>query len=337
MVVLINPLNRLFVVGRNEHKAQRAAEEVASVLPRRSLHYYKDHIIPIVCDHSSFDSVRKFSVILRRKLDETYRSETFGRCNGIDVLCLNAATLQPKEVPAQFTNDDVEVTFQTNHLSPFLLMNLIHSMLNPGSRVVVTTSGLFLMQKLELDGIPVDPATGRAFRAQFEMANGMEYNCKSSYAFSKLCNVAMAIELHELLQPRGISVSCFSPGLITQTGLFRHHRDYLPFKRTRDLMKNEKSVLWGAGALVFMATSKKVASRGGTFWQDQVSGKGSGAVYGRDFGPHDVSDMHISNSGRERLWELSCDLAGIPYDMIPSTKSLTASSSRQSLLKRSES
>ncbi|KAL7568023.1 hypothetical protein ACA910_004604 [Epithemia clementina (nom. ined.)] len=322
MLILLNPLNRLFLVGRNEQKAQIVAKEVASVLPRqrrRYPHYCDHHIIPIVCDHSSFTSVREFAVELQRKLEATYNRSIQGPTNGIDVLCLNAATLRPKDVPAEFTQDDLEVTFQTNHLSPLLLVNLIYPQLNRGGRVVVTTSGLYVTQTLELNGIPVDARTDRAItKERFETANDVEYYCKSSYAFSKLCNVAMAVELEERLRPRGITVSSFSPGLITQTGLFRHHRDVLPFKRTRDLMLNEKTVSWGAGALVFMATSRTVGMYGGgTFWQDQGSNKGPASVYGNDFGPSPVSESHITLEGRKRLWSLSCDLAGISETMMP--------------------
>ena len=358
MLALLNPRNRLFLVGRNEEKAIRAAQQVASVLPWHSSstsssssttssvdnntarphswqqtvinHNVNDNIIPIVCDHSSFDSVRQFAVDLQRKLKESYDRETFGENNGIDVLCLNAATLQPKTVPAEFTDNDLETTFQTNHLSPFLLVNLIYHLLNPGGRVVVTTSGLYLMQTLELEGIPVDDATGRVrLNERFETANGVDYQCKSSYAFSKLCNVAMAVELHERLQHRGVSVACFSPGLITQTGLFRHHRDMLPFKRTRDLMLNEKTVLWGAGALVFMATSRRVQTQlpgEALYWHDKDSAKGPGAVYGNEFGPSPVSETQITVEGRKRLWALSSDLTGISETHIP----LVASSSSPS-------
>jgi len=313
MLAIMNPLNRIFVVGRNTRKARMAAEEIASVHPEPAL--FRENVVPIVCDQSSFESVRRFSRELRSKLDETYDPKKW-EANGIDALCLNAAVLQPNDVPAQFTEDDIEITFQTNHLSPFLLINLIHGTLNPGGRVVVSSSGLHLYQKLLLEGL-IDPETGRARRG-FETADGAEYNCKKTYAFSKLCNVAMAIELQERLRRMGIAVLSFSPGLITSTNLFRHHRkNNNTIQFPRDIMANEKTIQWGAGALVYMATAGQVGKTGGKYWHDPNSGAGPCAIYGKEFRPSDVPDSHISVAGRKKLWSLSCDLAGVAEDTIP--------------------
>lgn len=312
ILAMMNPLNRIFVVGRNSTRAHSAAEDVASVFPEPSV--FRENIIPLVCDHSSFESVRRCSQELRVKLDETYDPRKW-EVNGIDALCLNAAVLQPNDIPAQFTEDDIELTFQTNHLSPFLLINLVHEMLNPGGRVVVSSSGLHVYQKLLLKGA-VDPETGKA-RKGFETADGNAYDCKKSYAFSKLCNVAMALELQERLRQLGISVLTFSPGLITQTNLFRYHKTNNTIKFPRDVMLNEKTVAWGAGALVYMATAGSVSETGGKYWHDPDSGAGPCAVYGRDFHPSDVSDSHISEEGRKKLWSLSCQLTGVEENNIP--------------------
>lgn len=313
MLIMMNPLNRIFIVGRNERKARIAVAEVLSVVLGTNAH---EHVIPLVCDHSSFDSVKQFPAQLTKKLNETYDPRKWA-LNGVDVLCLNAAVLQPNHLAAEFTQDDIEVTFQTNHLSPFLLVNLIHRQLNPGGRVVVSASGLHIYQKLQFDGL-IDPRTGKAKKG-FETHDGKEYDCKRNYAFSKLCNVALALELQERLRAMDISVLSFSPGLIRKTGLFRHHQtNNHPIRFPKDLIENEKSVPWGAGAMVYMATSKRALQTGGLYWHDPDSGLGRGAVYGKDFYPTKIPDSHISISGRKKLWTLSEELTGLePHDTIP--------------------
>jgi hypothetical protein len=102
--------------------------------------------------------IRQFSVCeknpdsqyLRRKLNETYNPNKWA---------VNAAVLMPTDSEAQFTEDELETTFQTNFLAPFLITNLTTDLINAGGRVIVSSSGLYSGQVLNLDGM-VEQTTG---------------------------------------------------------------------------------------------------------------------------------------------------------------------------------
>ena len=311
-----DPLNRIILVARNSEKAASAREQVVSVLPKNGK--YDENIIALACDHSSLESIRAFAPTLRAKLKETYRVEKWAM-NGIDVLCLNAGVLVAQDSQAEFTEDGLEVTFQTNHLAPFLITNLIHDLINPGGRVVVSTSGLHLAHKLNFDGI-IDEDTGEA-RKGFSMMDGTKFHHKQSYAISKLCNVAFCLELNRRLRSRGVVANCFSPGLMTKSGLFRNQRSSTNLASTihnKEVLLKEKTVQWGAGALVFMAIADAAGERGGEYWRDADSVDGPFARYGSEFCPTQVSEEDISRDEMQSLWEVSSSLAGIPSDMIRS-------------------
>jgi NAD(P)-dependent dehydrogenase (short-subunit alcohol dehydrogenase family) len=260
------------------------------------------------------NSVKPFEAELRAKLKETYRVEKWAM-NGIDVLCLNAAVLVPQGSEPEFTVDNLEVTFQTNYLTPFLVGNCVLDLLNPGGRVVVATSGLHVGQTLNFDGM-IDDESGSA-KKEFSMIDDSEFHFKQCYTLSKVCNVAYCLELNRILQPRGIVANCFSPGLMTTSGLFRHQcysGDSGTFVQNKHVLMKEKTVEWGAGALVFMVLADMSGRRGGEFWRDSNSTLGAKAIYGKEFCPCAISEESISQEKRTQLWRLSCELAGIPCD-----------------------
>jgi len=310
----INPKNRIILVARDNEKAAFAKEEVVSVLPKDGK--YDKNIIALACDHSSMESIRSFVPKLRAKLKETNHNEKRA-LNGIDVLCLNAAVLVANDSQAEFTEDGLEVTFQTNHLAPFLIANLVHDLINPGGRVVVSSSGLHLAHKLNFDGI-LDKDTGEP-RKGFAMMDGSAFHHKRSYAMSKLCNVAFCLELNRRLRLRGVVVNCFSPGLMTKSGLFRNQSSYnnlASIVHSKEVLLKEKTVEWGAGALVFMAVADAAGERGGEYWRDAESTYGPLARYGIEFCPMPILEDEITRDEMEILWEVSSRLAGIPNDMI---------------------
>jgi protochlorophyllide reductase len=311
LLAIINPINRIILVARTREKADAAKEAVVAVIPVEHRKQHGVNVIPMACDHRSLDSVRNFQLDLRRKLDESYHPSKW-KLNGIDVLCLNAAVLQKNDSKAEFTEDGFEVTFQTNHLAPFLIANLAMDMINPFGRVVFSTSGLHLQQKLVFDGM-VDPKTREAQRG-FEMMDGSEFHYKRSYSASKLCNVAICFELNERLRTRGAIANCFSPGLMTTSGMFRHQAgkgDSITAIHSKDVLRKEKTVAWGAGALVYLAIADETGKQGGQYWRDSDSYAASSARYGVEFCSSSISDDHEK---RQMLWQLSCQLTGIPFD-----------------------
>ena len=246
-------------------------------------------------------------------MEETYDSSLW-ESSGIDVLCLNAAMLKAKDSPAIFTEDGLEMTFQTNALSPFLIAYMTKDFMNPGGRIVVSSSGLYAHTKLNLDGM-IDGETKKAKRG-FEMIDGSKFHFKRSYALSKVCNVALTLSLQQRLATRDVSVNCFSPGLMMTSGLFRHQSEEdmaNSLTHSKFVRKNEKSVAWGGGSLVYMALSEDVSKHSGMYWGDTDSRKGDSALYGIDFHPTQISEECVPLECAEELWRLCCQLIDIPY------------------------
>jgi NAD(P)-dependent dehydrogenase (short-subunit alcohol dehydrogenase family) len=301
-LALINPLNRLILVARTEEKAEQARDQVLEALPNNAATTAKDHVIALACDQCSLTSVRDLLPRLQQALNDTYSIEKWAH-NGIDVACLNAATLQSADSnDATFTADGLETTFQTNYVSAFLLANLLRPYINVCGRVVFTSSALYLRHELDLSGVVAD--------APFAMVNGRDYHYKDAYSLSKLCLAAACAELNA--RHPNVTWTSFSPGLMLDSGLFRNQRlpYVLPQETRAEALAQAKNVLWGAGALAYMAWADAPGEKGAQFWRDATC-QGVSARYGHEFCPMPID---VDQSARKQLWSISCELAGINDD-----------------------
>jgi NAD(P)-dependent dehydrogenase (short-subunit alcohol dehydrogenase family) len=342
ILALMNPNHRIVLVARTLEKARFAMEQVAQVLlplptayedneddenlqqqhEQQPLTRRGHNLIALACDHCRLDSVREFCEQLKSVLQDTYRPELWTH-QGIDALCLNAAVLLPEAASSQpsFTQDGIETTFQTNHVAPFLMLNLLYESMNPNGRVVFTTSGLHLQcNTLDVSGA-YDAAT-KQVRRNFEMLDGSAYHYKRAYTISKLCNVATCHELHQRQhqQPtqrpggggssKGVVPICFSPGLMLGSGLFRHQdlKVVQQHVATAKCMPQAKTVEWGAGALVYVAVSDRAGQLPNVYWSDE-SFMGCAAVYGKEFRPNPLTAAVMEDDRRKQLWDLSLQLA----------------------------
>jgi protochlorophyllide reductase len=250
----------------------------------------------LACDQSSLTSVREFVTELRRLLANT-------GATGLDALCLNAAMMAPSDAPPQFTEDGIELTFQTNHLAPFLIANLIHDLINPGGRVIFTTSGLHAFVSFNgFRGI-------REVRKRFETIDGNDFHFKAAYSVSKLANTTCCLTLnrkiYQLRGRRDVVVNCFTPGLIPSTGLFRH-------SERPSMSKMGSTVEHGGGALAWMAMSDEAGQQGGLFYKTQSGTSHDPPSYGsKSFCSAPIPDDAADISNQELLWRISAELVGI--------------------------
>jgi protochlorophyllide reductase len=114
------------------------------------------------------------------------------------------------------------------------------------------------------------------------------------------------------LKSRGAIANTFSPGLMTTSGLFRHQDSgsYSHSGLSEGILKKERTVEFGGGALVFMAWADASGQKGGEYWRDVDSLHCSMTAYGKEFSPSTVSIDAADKEKREKLWELSTQLAG---------------------------
>lgn len=126
----------------------------------------------------------------------------------IDVLANNAGGSWPKRT---VTADGNELTFQVNHLAPFLLTSLLLERLTQArqARVINTSSMTYRSATLDLDR--VNATTG-------------SFSMLGAYSASKLANILFTRELARRTDGTGLVTAAFHPGAVAT-----HVYDNIPF------------------------------------------------------------------------------------------------------------
>jgi NAD(P)-dependent dehydrogenase (short-subunit alcohol dehydrogenase family) len=163
--------HQVVVVGRSPGKTTAVARELSAGF--------------FIADFTRFSDVRK----LAADLDAAYPR--------IDVLVNNAGGVFGDRAR---TVDGFEKTLQINHLSPFLLTNLLMDKLLASRASVIQTSssGARLFGKLDLD----------------DLNNDTKYTPQRAYGTAKLENILFTRELHARFYARGLSAAAFHPGAV---------------------------------------------------------------------------------------------------------------------------
>ncbi len=197
---------------RNVEKTHAAAAEVG--IP-------KDSYTVLQVDLGNLTSVRM--------LVSAFRS--LGR--SLDALVGNAAVYMPLIKEPLWSPEGYELTMTTNHLSHFLLCNLMLEDMKrspyPDRRMIIL--GTVTHNPDELGGkIPPQPDLGnlegfsQGFKNPICMANGKKFEPVRAYKESKVCNVLTMRELHRRFHDStGITFSSLYPGCVADTPLFRNH------------------------------------------------------------------------------------------------------------------
>ena len=115
----------------------------------------------------------------------------------IDVLANNAGGIMGHR---QLTVDGFELTFQVNHLAPFLLTNLLLPVLAESDAKVIQTASIAarMFGHLDLDDLGLERG----------------YSPDRAYGNGKLENILFTRELHRRHAGEGISAAAFHPGVV---------------------------------------------------------------------------------------------------------------------------
>ena len=166
----------LAIVGRDPERVRATAAAAQAADGGARVHQH-------VADLAEMDEVRRLAVEL---LDAYPR---------IDVLANNAGAMFTSR---HVTADGFEQTFALNHLSPFLLTNLLLERLKASNaRVVTTASDAHRGGVLDLDDLQSERGRFRPGRV---------------YGTSKLCNVLFTRELQR--RHPDLAANCLHPGVI---------------------------------------------------------------------------------------------------------------------------
>ncbi len=217
----------LIIVGRNAEKTKAVLEELKATSGNSNISF-------LLADLSSMAAVRKLAADFLEKHDR------------LDVLVNNAGLVNPKH---EKTADGFEVTFATNHLSYFLLTNLLVPALEKAapSRVVCVASDAHRGAKIDFGDLMTEPYAG--FKA---------------YSRSKLANILFGRELARRLANKRITVNTLHPGVVASNFLAGKPGFWGAVGKVANvfMISNED----GAKTSIYLATSKDVEGVTGKYF-----------------------------------------------------------------------
>jgi retinol dehydrogenase-12 len=256
--VLAHQGGTLILVGRNPEKTAATAEEFRREADTPNIEY-------LLADLSSQDEIRR--------LAEEFKS----RHNRLDVLVNNAGGFF---LWHQESVDGIEMTFALNHLSYFLLTDLLLDviMASAPARIINVSSGSHLRAKIDFD----------------ELQDRRGFSGLNAYGQSKLANVLFNYELARRLQGTGVTVNALHPGFVatnigSNIGWFM--RVIRPLMNLRALSVEE-----GAETVIYLATSPEV---------EGITGK-----YFFRCKPVSSSDYSHDVAVAKQLWTVSEEMTG---------------------------
>ena len=219
--------NKIILIGSNKQKGELSVENLIKQTSNKNIRFMK-------CDLSSISEIK----LLAEKLKNIK----------IDILINNAGALffSRKE-----SVDKIEKTFALNHLSYFILTNLLlkYKVIKNGGRVVNVASGAHRGVKIDFNNL--------------EMKTN--YNGWISYKKSKLCNILFTKSLSELTKKNKITVNCLHPGFVkTQFGKNNNGLASLAIKFLMSFFAI--SVEEGAETIIFLATDNSVKNITGKYF-----------------------------------------------------------------------
>jgi len=253
---------QVVIAARNPAKAAAAVKEV------KDRTNCGDRVTTLPLDLASFASVRAFPDAFTSAYDPC------------DILVNNAGLLLRKRA---MTEDGHEVQFQTNHLGPFLLTNLMHEQLAASSsaRVVnVSSEGHRMFRPtVNFDDLDWQQRHYRGFRV---------------YCVTKLMNILFTRELAQRWGGEHITANALHPGFVRSN--FGREGDYgalgrivMPIAQPFAI-----SVAKGAQTPVWLASSPDVEGVTGLYFAKCASAQPSAAA--RD------------DAAAKELWDVSAEL-----------------------------
>ncbi|CAF1031084.1 unnamed protein product [Didymodactylos carnosus] len=280
----------VIITGRDLTKGQTVVDNIKQET--------NGHIDLYHLDLTSFASVRVFA----RQIVDQYQH--------LDYLILNAGLFGH---PYEKTVDGYEMHLQINHLSQFLLTQLLLPLLLKSSRSHV---------------IVVSSAMHKNFGIQFDDLNfeKQAYSSCKAYAQSKTANILFAKQLNKLYHSEGVVSNSLHPGVIKT----RLHRSFESDESAnmKGKVKYDKSVQQGAATTIYacFASDDKDLLDGGQYCADcqvqkqVVNGWNGlfpdiGAIMKLNEGQqinvsHSIARHATSMEDAQKLWELSEQITG---------------------------
>ncbi len=244
------------MVCRSKERGEKARKEIIAQSGNNSVEL-------IVADLSLTSEVRRLAEEFRKKHDRLH------------VLINNAALWPTKKMT---TKEGLETQFAINHLSHFLLTNLLLDVIKASApaRIINVSSGLHRRVKMDFDNLQAEKG----------------YRHMGVYGRTKLANVYFTKELARRLNGTNVTVNAFTPGMVS-TNLGRYMSGVSRWFWKTFSGSAEK----GAATGVYLASSPEVEGVTGKYFANSKERNSSKISY----------DLEIA----KRLWKVSEDLAGM--------------------------
>jgi NAD(P)-dependent dehydrogenase (short-subunit alcohol dehydrogenase family) len=227
---------RLVLVARDHARGDKTLDELNAVSPGAGhrVHY---------ADLSRLSEMKRVG-------NEIAASE-----QRIDVLINNAGAIFSRRM---VTEDGLERTFALNHMSYFVLTEMLRDRLLAAApaRIINTASNAHRNGHLDFG----------------DLQSEQNYRSSVVYGTSKLCNILFTRELARRLSGQGVTANSFSPGFVA-TRFGDEAGGFFAIAIRAGKLLFAKNPEQGAQTMVYLATSEDVAQVSGEFFHKSRPGK----------------------------------------------------------------
>jgi NAD(P)-dependent dehydrogenase (short-subunit alcohol dehydrogenase family) len=186
-----------------------------------------------------------------QKSTHEFAKEFRSRYRRLDVLINNAAGNRGT-LPKINSVDGIELTFATNVLGYFLLTQELLDVLKRSAPARIVNVASTYASDLDLDDLQFERRTFESFRA---------------YAQSKACDRLLTWALARRLAGSGVTANAMTPGLITETGLYRNAEPELVRRLTQ--YSGGRTSAQGADTAVWLASDPKLEKVSEKFYENR--------------------------------------------------------------------
>ena len=228
-------------VSRSPDKCERIADEIRSTTGNENVRY-------MCANLALMEHVRQTAADVRAEFQH------------IDVLINNVGAIfyRREETPEGF-----ERTLALNHLSGFLLTNLLLDRIVAGApaRIVNVSSSAQFSGKIDFDDL--------------QLVDG--YQPFRAYSQSKLANMLFTYELNRRIEGQGVTVNAMHPGLV-KTDIGTNDNPLVRFVQ-KIILSTSRTPEKGAETIVHLAASPEVEGVSGKFFIDKKAVSSARASY----------------------------------------------------------
>jgi len=213
----------------------KKGENVAKEIEKRT----GTKAVVMMIDTSSQESIREFA------------REFLERYDRLDVLINNAGGNRGT-LPKIKSVDGIELTFATNVLGYFLLIQELLDLIKRSTPARIINVASSFASDLDLDDLQFERRPFESFRA---------------YAQSKACDRMLTWAIVRRLEGTGVTANAMTPGLITETELYRNSTPELVQRLTQ--FSGGRTSVQGADTAVWLASDPGLADTTGKFFEDR--------------------------------------------------------------------